>query len=67
MTDWQPISTLFADGVCLVTDGYEVKPVYAWPEDDLGYDDLTKWDYDGHGELGFSPTHWMPLPDPPKD
>lgn len=66
MSEWQPIATLKIDGYYLVSDGIRVVPVYAWPQAMLGYDDLTRWDYSGYEELDFLPTHWMPLPEPPK-
>ena len=70
-TQWQPISTAPKDAFVLLAgpSGYTtIKTVFTtgrmcsdyhkgrWI--DHANDDLTDW--------GFEPTHWMPLPTPPK-
>lgn len=71
MTDWQPIETAPKDDYFLATDGtlLGVGTLQWGPElaDAFhSYDGKTPVsDYDGPVE--FKPTHWMPLPDPPKD
>jgi hypothetical protein len=72
MKDWQPIETapkdasqvLLWDGVA-VSIGYRcnghTKPYHATVRgEDANWDDYG-------GDPILSPTHWMPLPDPPKD
>ena len=70
--DWQPIKTA-PEGEWIMVygedshhvalnemtdwDGFYDKPVRAWMSDD------GCW---VHPDDGFKPTHWMPLPEPPK-
>ena len=58
---WQPIETAPKDGVfALITDGDVVQ---------IGYyeDHLTAWRSDADQcRLWSDPTHWQPLPAPPK-
>jgi hypothetical protein len=75
-TEWQDIATAPKDEAyswLLGTDGSIVKPIlWAVECDD---DQYTGWCgatysdggmlYCDHVELGFNPTHWMPLPPPP--
>lgn len=60
-TPWQPIETAPKDGtVVLVID--------ARHDDDYPYPAHWKKGYgwfDPGWDGGYSPTHWMPLPDPP--
>lgn len=66
MADWQPIETLI-DGFVILTDGKEVLPAQSWASlGDEPAGDLTAWTYDGYADVPFTPTHWMPLPAPPK-
>lgn len=67
MTDWQPIDTAPMDGRVIVTDGFVVgEAAY--------YSAYEGWWWAGShpldatdGQLAYDPTHWMPLPPPPKD
>ncbi len=69
MTSWQPIETAPKDGTSvLLCDEYGMQ-VCVWSETSVhGFMD---WVYGAcDGEYNFrhafdSPTHWMPLPDPP--
>lgn len=69
MSEWQDIITAPKDGtyVLLFTPSGIVE---------CSYDDFDGWvqsscrtSYDGHGEVFLidKPTHWMPLPTPPKE
>ena len=70
--EWQPIDTAPKDKFVLLAgpSGYTtIETVFATGRTCSDYrvgrwidhanDDLTDW--------GFNPTHWMPLPDPPKN
>ena len=77
MGEWQPIETapkdgtpvLFAnyDAMCLLTGAPHV---WAGRYDKLGGEDdelmMHECSYAATNENG-DPTHWMPLPNPPKD
>jgi hypothetical protein len=64
MTDWQPIETAPKDGThILIYDAYGECSVVYWFTYDNGND--CGWTYDGGDR--FDPSHWMPLPDPPKE
>ena len=60
--EWQPIETAPKDGT----------PVLAWLVNPSGDEYITVikanrsggWDW---RSIYFEPTHWMPLPEPPKD
>ena len=68
-TKWQPIETAPKDGVAkLLIDADEVQvvgwygkhnhvPIYGW---------IRPIELYGEEVDGFDPTHWMPLPDPPR-
>jgi hypothetical protein len=56
--EWQPIETAPKNGVILVWDENET-----W---EIAYYHRGKWRYGPKG-YSFNPTHWMPLPDPPKN
>jgi hypothetical protein len=64
MSDWQPIKTAPKDGtpiLCFTPDG-EFSAITGI---DVLWFDMGAWLYDAEPVL-FQPTHWMPLPDPPK-
>lgn len=70
MREWRPISTADKDslGHILVSNGARV--YVAWYDDldeqDAYWSDATVGDqYDGR--IQPQPTHWMPLPAPPKE
>ena len=56
--EWQPIETAPKDG----------RLILAWEEQDMTYRLIfwgsSEWRYGPFG-VECSPTHWMPLPDPP--
>jgi len=58
--EWQPIETAPKDDTqILLTDGSEVSQ--GWWEPDYGW---LGWEV-YRAVHRFTPTHWMPLPDPP--
>jgi len=71
--EWQPIETAPAapdwaqgepDPIFLVWNGVEVLPA---SRDRVDFLDITQPDWDGEWlEVRPRPTHWMPLPAPPK-
>lgn len=78
---WQPIETAPRDGCrLLMTDGEEVQVCYPklFPRPISAGDDMTesrpgdRWEYfrdDEHApghSWSMRPTHWMPLPSPPR-
>lgn len=69
MSEWQPIETAPRDGtlVLLWWDG-DFAPVGFW-QDGWVYTMTQARNLDGAVIdilLGYEPTHWMPLPEPPK-
>ena len=71
MTKWQLIETAPKDGtkILIYEDlGWEkliyvVRWVDAWVNPSIG-----AWlEADGEGHATYDPTHWMPLPEPPKE
>lgn len=71
-TEWLPIETAPKDGTSiLLWDGYRLE-VARWGYDDLYDRDPKKWIYgECYGEYNDynsvdSPTHWMKLPESPK-
>lgn len=76
---WQPISTAPRDGgaiLLFIPDGYSMCGltdgivIGHWCEDERsGGDPDADWyqlEQDGGFQLDISPTHWQPLPEPPK-
>lgn len=64
MSEWQPIETAPKDGTSvLVVGAYGYVLMARWKE-------MTRvpsrWESYGLGAIRFEPTHWMPLPEPPK-
>lgn len=66
---WKPIETAPRDGTeYIATDG-QICTVENHPE---GYmpgtwtKDGNKWSGYASRHIGYSPTHWIPLPEPPK-
>lgn len=64
MNEWQPIETAPKDGTQFLgwDQGYFIV-VYWEIDDDVEEDQCWRISYSG--DLMF-PTHWMPLPEPPK-
>lgn len=60
--DWQPIETAPKDGsrVLINRKGYAEPICVGWYSQDW-----KEWK-SVPGEWSWKPTHWMPLPDPPK-
>ena len=63
MSDWQPIETAPKDGTAVLgydpSDGYLCIYVVRWRE--------GEWREAAGEEYGrWRPTHWMPLPSPPR-
>jgi hypothetical protein len=62
---WQPIETAPMDGSVVIVGGYE--PLYAggdeWRSSHARYNSYGVWEC---GLVWVTPTHWMPLPEPPK-
>lgn len=64
---WRPIETAPKDGGALLVwvNGWPVTAAqycedgYGWDEDQPGW-------YDPFFDVWINPTHWMPLPEPPK-
>ena len=76
MTEWQPIETAPKDGTRILLahhqNKYENLPPLIWVIDGqwganwrTGDDYQPHWHHDRKLRL-VSPTHWMPLPEPPK-
>ncbi len=70
---WQPIETAPRDGtrVLLWWDG-DFAPVAHWEPDGWAYHMTMNWMADrgcviADALLGYEPTHWMPLPEPPQE
>jgi hypothetical protein len=62
MTAWQPIETAPQEKlVILYAPGWD-------PEVTAGKYEFGEWREGGYGEcmIARNPTHWMPLPEPPK-
>ena len=63
--EWQPIETAPRDGTRVILaalDEFYVRVAEGY------FDDEWFWSTDSYRELGregISPTHWMPLPEPP--
>lgn len=74
--DWQPIETAPKDGTRIIGWNGDVVTEMGWvgrADDDghVGWCQAEFWDggllYEMHNQMEPEPTHWMPLPDPPKD
>lgn len=67
MSEWQPIETAPKDGssILLFTGTGMIEGNWSFGRWDQGVIYAT---YDGCGGTAFesNPTHWMPLPEPPK-
>jgi hypothetical protein len=70
MTEWHSIETAPKDGTeILVTDGKEVCPCFYSISDNPDYDSFVR--SSGSEPIdcvapNLDPTHWMPMPKPPK-
>ncbi len=75
--DWQPIETAPKDGTVIIGYGLppkatvnqrhfgsDVRTIKTWKlGDTIGWSARNRF---GMFTVGFEPTHWMPLPEPPK-
>ena len=72
MSNWQPIETAPKDGTCiLVGNRYGTWVAKHMPVYPSGYRPSSPWfcmmlNREYMYVLGDLPTHWMPLPEPPK-
>ena len=70
MSEWQPIETAPEDETVLVwaEDGWIMCADLILMSEYGGYDycDGSRMWVDNDHSLLFRPTHWMPLPEPPK-
>lgn len=76
MSEWQPIETAprIRERVLLYVPtemgGSYTVQIGQWDDDYKSDDPYPFWRYDGDETSRYSrahpPTHWMPLPDPPK-
>jgi hypothetical protein len=70
--DWQPIETAPKDGTRVLVYSNDKRQAVAYCDlINMGgfYDEpIRVWNVNGwlSGDTGFIPTHWMPLPEPPK-
>lgn len=78
MMEWQPIETAPKDGtkiIGLMKDGLvgtiTSQRYHTWKKDEDGTPLFVRyWTWDKQDQLmpvHFDVTHWMPLPEPPKD
>jgi len=65
--NWQPIETAPKDGTFVLLSGHEL-PVWqgSWVGR-VGRYPINGWTRFNSVDIDWSPTHWMPLPEPPKD
>lgn len=80
MSEWQPIETAPKDGQCciLLINGMAIEGLWAeddaWDEENAGWVKRGGWQVislpsHGCGCCSYdndSPSHWMPVPEPPK-
>lgn len=67
MKDWQPIETAPRDGTYILAwfsiHEHQVVAFYTYTQLGKG-----RWETkDGWSDFDSEPTHWMPLPEPPKE
>lgn len=63
MNDWQPIETAPKDGTRVLVNSHWMDATGKR----LGVE-IAHWREEGYWQcLERQPTHWMPLPDPPKE
>lgn len=63
---WQPIETAPKDGTSILVAVYEESGDY-WGEDIVAWNPTNGWDSAGYDWDHSQITHWMPLPEPPKE
>lgn len=81
MSEWQPIETAPTDGTTILLYGDvagEINGPAFVPSVSIGYYDYGSGDFSDKGytwnsmggdaySVWVKPTHWMPLPEPPKE
>jgi len=73
MMEWKPIGTAPKDNQEILVSGFIRNDMNAgrWVSQGVRLDDSDQWiltdDAEYSGECFYPPTHWMPLPSPPKD
>ena len=70
MNTWQPIETAPKDGTLVLTcvEGVYYRPITGvWSSYHPNQAGKTCWRTSPVGGDKIAPTHWMPLPDPPKE
>jgi hypothetical protein len=65
---WQPIETAPKDGTVINVWAEDIRfPAVFWTDHDIEWWHVTDGKHGPWPLRGPSPTHWMPLPDPPKE
>jgi hypothetical protein len=73
--EWQPIETAPKDGTRILAVVQGFRPAVAYWQNNRGVFDFIDaedmpspeaWDEYLRNEPEWTPTHWMPLPEPPK-
>ncbi len=67
MSEWQPIETAPKDGSVILLWGRYWSDSQGWfPAPLQGQWNRDRWEAVWRYSFGVRPTHWMPLPEPPK-
>lgn len=70
MSEWMPIETAPKDGTPILAFSPDSDPsvyVIAWVNSGFDGKDYSGWrEAGGEGYERFVPTHWQPLPEPPR-
>ena len=68
--NWQPIETAPKDGTHIIAfrpgNTPHIEGMYWAVYEDTDRAGAWHWSYDGDAPRENPPTHWMPLPEPPK-
>ncbi len=64
-TKWQPIETAPKDGDWVLSWDGECLAIVHWSEYYEGF--IVSHDAEEYAWQNYSPTHWMPLPEPPDE
>lgn len=63
-SQWIPVTDLLPDEECLAI-GFHNEMLIGWIAEDIG--SCTGYLAESEGEILRNVTHWMPLPEPPKE
>ena len=66
MSKWQPISTAPKDGTRILIANAKAVATAGW-ENSIWWSKCGGWSDDDDLTAAEPPTHWMPLPDVPKE